>query len=152
MIRQASFPPLPCQLHPFQRKHVSCYFVLFFTFPLFSLYSVFLLQVNICFLFFSVWKWMDSQFCLADKKSQLMTTAVSAVSIRNLDSIFTLFLSSWLVAHECRDKMRGSSSMKNVSAYEAKLPFLTKKKILKKEDKTDCHSWLDIVCWVCHIN
>lgn len=61
-----------------------------------------------------------------------MTTAVSAVSIRNLDSIFTLFLLSWLVAHECRDKMRGSSSMKNVSAYEAKLPFLTKKKYIKK--------------------
>lgn len=58
----------------------------------FILYSVFLLQVNICFSVLQCVK-VDLQLhvCLADQKSQLMTTAASAVSIRNLDSIFALF-------------------------------------------------------------
>lgn len=82
------FPLLLRQFHPFQCKHVLCYFLNFF-----SVYPIICVSVAseylFFFLFFSVWKWMDLQLhvCLADKKK----SAASAVSIRNLDSVVALF-------------------------------------------------------------
>lgn len=92
--------------------NVSCVILFFLFSSVYPIFCVFLLQVNICFFCSPVceneWIYSYTYVCLAGKKNQLMTTAASAVSIRNLDSMFALFKSSWPVAPECRDKMRGS--------------------------------------------